>query len=234
MHFLDHARGWLPREAMLDNLGGTGCRCWVVLVVWRLVCSREIGLRGELPEGLKALAQLAREKHKDRRANRGNGQPPTFHGRIALRAERGVQGAMQNADYRSDRSRWVQTVTAVTVDLDWQLEKAEAKAETSIERHPKHWTWKATSVDFQIAVQPARYLMAQHRFGHHVTERGKLRVVLEQLPEHHELLRKPRPLDAVLVRAVRQSKGYYVRDCVAMLRSPKAGEKHWRLTRWLD
>jgi len=189
----------------------------------------------KLPKDLVEPAQAALRKHNDRRANRGNGQPPTFHGRIALRAERDVQGAMQNADYRSDESKWVETNTAVVVDLNWQLKKAAAEAETSIERHPKHWTWKATNVEFRITIQPARYLTAQHRFGHHVMERGKRRVVLEQLPEHHdEFIGKPFPRGVAVIRAVRQSKGYYVRDCVALLRPPKVGEKHWRLTRWLD
>lgn len=231
MHFPDHAKGFSRREDMLFELGGFGCRCWDVLGMWRVAC--RTGLRLNLPNKLKDRSRAALKKHKDRRANRGP-MPKTFYARVGMRAERGVQEAMLNAGYRSDQSRWVETITAVVVALDWQLAKAEAKAETSIERHPKHWTRKATSVEFQIAVQPARFLTARLKFGRHVAERGKLRVVLEQLPEHHELLRKPLPLDAVLVRAVRQSKGYYVRDCIAMLRSPKAGEKYWRLTRWLD
>lgn len=225
---------------MLVKLGGADCRCWEVLNLWR-VAYRTGLFRSDLPNGLKDGARAALRKHQDRRAQRGPA-PKTFHTRISNCAQDGAREAMLNAGYRSDRSRWAETYTACEVALDWQLEKAEAKSDTSVGHHLRHRKWRATNVTFQIGIHPARFLIARLRFGRHVTERGKLRVVLEMLPENYQkqmlfnfkLLGKPLPLDAVLVRAVRQGKGYDVRDCVAMLRPPRAGEKHWRLTRWLD
>lgn len=234
LHFPDHTRGFSRREEMLVKLGGAGCRCWYVLYMWRVTCQSKFHL--ELPPNLKDEARTALKKHKRRRQERNdNKQFPTFHGRMGQRAVTLAHEAMMSADYCEGDSAWVENSGECSVDANWSVDHLGGSVTSTVDKvwHEKN-KWSAQRVTWNLVIQPARYLMAQHRFGHHVAERGKLRVVLEILPDYHELRKKPLPLDAMLVRAVRQGKGYDVRDCIAMLRSPKAGEKHWRLTRWLD
>jgi hypothetical protein len=236
LHFWNHPRGFSRREDMLVELGGAGCRCWEVLRLWRAACTT--GLRADLPKDLsKEVARIAAyRKHQSRRAERRNGQPPTFHGRMGQRAANTASRAMRSADYHEGGSRWVENDGGCSVEVDWSVDRGSASATVEKVWHEKK-PWSAKRVTWNLKLQPARFLVAQHRLGRHVLERGERRVVLEILRDHAERSYHARykiPANTLVVRAVRQGRGYDVYDCVALLRPPKAGEKHWRLTRWLD
>jgi len=242
MHFPDHKRGWLKREDILVGLGASGLRCYDLLNMWRQACS--IGRRAELPKSFTEAAEAAYRKHGQRNIARGP-QPRTFFARVAMRADNTLRSAMLSADYRHDESEHSEAYTAVEIGLDWQLDHAEAKTDTQLtmidsSKLPGGTITHYTNIVFQLGIHPARYLRAYLRYGRHVSERGKHRVVLEKISEQHEReilcqmesLERPLPRDAVLVRAVQQGEDYNVEARIAMLRPPRGSGRHWRLTRW--
>jgi len=146
---------------------------------------------------------------------------------------------MISADYREGGSSWVENSGRCSVEVDWEVNFGSASATVEKVWHEKK-PWSAQQITWNLIVQPARFLMAQHKLGRHVTERGENRVVLEILNEYEERDCRAKhkvPANALLIRAVRQGKGYDVYDCTAIIRPPEAGKRQglrWRLTRWLD